>query len=230
MQTRRRIVLEELAEAVQPLLGLVGRGVLVRSVADRDGDINDAVIVVVFQRRPTALEPIPSAVGLLEAKARADVTPNVDVTLNPFYSAPTKEIHGLVVLTAAVPIFNRNQGNIQAARADLARAHAEERQAELKLVDRLAAAHQRYQAGKLQAEAFQKRILPDARESLKLVQAGYRQGDAKYDYTAVLQAQQVLFQAQLAHTMSLGDLWRSVAEIAGILELQDASAGCATAR
>ncbi len=166
----------------------------------------------------------------LEAKAKADVTPNVDVTLSPFYAAPIKEVHGLVMLTAAIPIFNRNQGNIQSARADIARAHAEERQAELKLVDRLAAAFQRYQAGKLQTEAFQKHILPDARESLKLVQAGYRQGDAKYDYTAVLQAQQVLFQVQLAHTLSQGDLWRSVAEIAGILELQDANAGCATPR
>jgi cobalt-zinc-cadmium efflux system outer membrane protein len=166
----------------------------------------------------------------LEAKAKADVIPNVDVTLNPFYSAPIKEMHGLVIVTAAIPIFNRNQGNIQAARADLARAHAEERQTELRLIDRLAAAYQRYQAGKLQTEAFQKHILPDARESLKLVQAGYRQGDAKYDYTAVLQAQQVLFQAQLTHTLSLGDLWRSIAEIAGILELQDATAGCAPPR
>jgi hypothetical protein len=37
----------------------------------------------------------------------------------------------------------------------------------------------------------------DAEESLKLVRAGWQGGDKKYDYTAVLQAQQVLSQARL---------------------------------
>ena len=52
-----------------------------------------------------------------------------------------------------------------------------------------------------------------AKASLKLVKAGYDRGDPKYDYTTLLQAQQVLFQAQLAQIQAKGELWRAVVEI-----------------
>jgi len=35
-----------------------------------------------------------------------------------------------------------------------------------------------------------------------------------------------LFQAQLAQTQALGELWRSVVDTAGILQQQDLSSGC----
>jgi len=75
----------------------------------------------------------------------------------------------------------------------------------LRLTERLAYAYQRYQSARQQTESYQKTIIPNARELLTFVEAGYRGGDKKYDYAAVLQAQQVLFQTQLAHTKALGD-------------------------
>ena len=132
-----------------------------------------------------------------------------------------------IIVPAPIPIFDRNQGNIHAAAADVARTQAEVQQLELRLTERLTLAYQRYQGARQQTESYQKTILPDARESLKLVEAGYRAGDRKYDYTTVLQAQQVLFQAQLAHTQALGELWRSVIEIAGILQQDQFLSGCA---
>lgn len=159
-------------------------------------------------------------------KARADVMPNVDVNVIPYYAAYAQEMRGLVAVTLPVPLFDRNQGNIQSAKANLARLVAEEQQVELRLIERLTIAYQGYRAARQQALAYRNEIVPNARESLRLIELGYRGGDKKYDYTAVLQAQQVLFQAQLAETQALGDLWRSISEIAGILQLPDFDTPC----
>jgi cobalt-zinc-cadmium efflux system outer membrane protein len=154
-------------------------------------------------------------------KAEADAVPNVNVDLMPFYSDPDRRMHGEVLLMAGVPIFNRNEGNIQAARADLARARADEQAVALRLRERLAAAYQRFEAARLQVEAYQKRILPDAREALRLVQIAYGLADPKTSYTALLQTQQALFQAQLAQVQALGDWQRAAAELAGLAQLDD---------
>src|SRR5262249_44364406 len=129
---------------------------------------------------------------------------------------------------APIPIFDRNQGNIHAAQAEVAKAYADERTLELRLTDRLTLAFRSYETARKQAESYRKTIVPGARESLKLVEAGYRRGvgDRKYDYTALLQAQQVLFQAQLAQSQALGDLWRAIVDLAGILQQEDLQIGC----
>ena len=67
-------------------------------------------------------------------------------------------------------------------------------------------------------EAYKKNILPNAESSLKLISLGYENGDPKYDFTAVLQAEQVLAQAKLAFVQSLGELWRAVSELEGLLQ------------
>jgi cobalt-zinc-cadmium efflux system outer membrane protein len=166
----------------------------------------------------------------LVAKAIADVTPDVTVNIIPFYAAYAKEMRGLVAITAPIPIFDRNQGNIHAAKSNLARLMAEEQQIELRLIDRLTGSYQRYQAARQQTITYRDVIVPGARESLKLVEAGYKGGDRKYDYTALLQAQQVLFQAQLSQTQAIGELWRSIVEIAGILQQPELNGECVTRR
>ncbi len=162
----------------------------------------------------------------LLAKANADRVPNVNVTAIPFYSSDVRELRTELIVTAPLPIFDRNQGNIHAAKHELALAAAAERQLELRLTERLTAAYQRYQSAHKQADAYRNTIVPDAETSLKLIDAGWRGGDKKYDYTAVLQAQQVESQARLAQTQALGELWRSISEIAGILQHENLLDGC----
>jgi outer membrane protein TolC len=69
-----------------------------------------------------------------------------------------------------------------------------------------------------QAETAQKEILPKARESLRLVQLGYERGDPKYDFTALLQAQQTLAQVRLMYVEALGELWKAVSKLSGLLQ------------
>jgi cobalt-zinc-cadmium efflux system outer membrane protein len=161
---------------------------------------------------------------LLLQKARADATPDVTLTALPFYSNPERQWKGEFLVAAAIPIHNRNEGNIAAAKAELAQAQANEEAVALRLRERLAAAYQRFQAAQLQVDAYGKKktgIVDKARESLKLVEVGYRGGDAKYGYTALLQAQQILFAAQLAEVEALAEWQRAAAELAGIAQLDD---------
>ncbi len=150
--------------------------------------------------------------------ARAAAKPDVTVSVRPIYSAPDRTTEVLVEVGAPIPIFNRNQGNIYAAEADLARAAADSRAVELRVTERLTAAYQRYQVARRQVTEYEGRILPDAKEALRLVRLGYERGDAKYDLTAVLQAQQALATIQLAQVQARGDLWRALSEIGALLQ------------
>jgi cobalt-zinc-cadmium efflux system outer membrane protein len=151
-------------------------------------------------------------------RARAEPTPNLDVMANPFYSAPERDWRAEIQLAVVVPLWQRNQGDILAAQAELDRARHEARAVELRLRERLAASWQRYETARQQVEGYRKNILPKARASLELFELGYKGGDPKYDYTALLQAQQVLFQAQLDYVRVLEALGRAVAEIQGLVQ------------
>ena len=152
-------------------------------------------------------------------------TPNVTVQVRPLYSFPDQSFEPMIQVGAPLPIYNRNQGNILAARADITRTREQVRQVELRLTERLAASYQRYQAAREQREIYEKRILPQARESLRLITFGYERGDPKYDFTALLQAQTTLVQSQLAYVQVLGDVWRAVAEIKGLIQDEPPPAG-----
>ena len=82
----------------------------------------------------------------------------------------------LVEAGTTLPLFNRNQGNILAAKADLAGASQVVRQTELRLTERLATAFQHFQAARTQVEAYDRHVLPNARESLRLMRRGYESG------------------------------------------------------
>ena len=76
-------------------------------------------------------------------------------------------------VTAPIPIFDRNQGNIHTAQYELAQSWAAERQLELRLTERLTNAYLRYQSAFKQAETYRKTIIPGADKSRELIEAGY---------------------------------------------------------
>jgi cobalt-zinc-cadmium efflux system outer membrane protein len=178
---------------------------LLEAVLHRSSEVQEAQALVLQAQK-------------LVERAKAECWPDIQAQLRPFYSVPGKTMEGLVEITAAIPIFNRNQGNIYAARADVARALADVRAAELRLTERLTASYQRYQAARQQVARYEEKILPNAQESLRLVRVGYERGDPKYDYTTVLQAQLTLEQVRLATVGARGELWRGLAEIYGLLQ------------
>ncbi len=159
----------------------------------------------------------------LLVRAQREVIPNVKIDLRPLYDFIDQTAEAQLSAGVSLPIYNRNQGNIAAARAELSVKEAEIRQVELRLTERWTLAFQRYQTARQQSEVYQKHIIPNAESSLKLIRFGYEKaGDQKYDFTAVLQAEQVLAQAKLAFVQSLGELWRAAAELEGLLQIRRA--------
>ena len=161
--------------------------------------------------------------GVLQAewlaqKAQADRVPDLEVRVRPFYSFPDQNAQATIEIGGALPIFNRNQGNIRAAQAELALMQAEARKVELQLGERLAMAFEQFQSARQQVESYRQDILPAARRSLDLIRLAYSKGQAKTDYTSVLQAQRTLIEAELGYVRALGQLWKAVAEIRGLLQ------------
>lgn len=114
-----------------------------------------------------------------------------------------------------IPIFNRNQGGIGRAEAELSIASGEVRRVQLELQQRLAVAYERYANAKEQVERYSKDILPDAKTSLDLVDALYRGGQA--GYLILLTAQRTYFQTNLAYLDALQELRESSIAIEGLL-------------
>ncbi len=127
--------------------------------------------------------------------------PNFDVRAEVLRHNPADTTVAGVEIGLPLPLFNRNQGNIARAQAELIAAENELQRIELALQDRLAVAFRRYANARDQVDRYRARILPDAKASLELIQEGYRQGE--FDYLKLLTAQRTYFRVNLACLDSL---------------------------
>jgi len=141
--------------------------------------------------------------------------PNVEVMAEVMHHDMTGETMATVELGVPLPIFNRNQGNISRAQAELVSAHQELRRIELGLQQRLATAFERYVNARQSVQQYQATIVPNSKLSLELVENGYRQGE--FSYLLLLTAQRTYAQVNLTYLASLRDLHAGVAEIEGLL-------------
>jgi cobalt-zinc-cadmium efflux system outer membrane protein len=113
-----------------------------------------------------------------------------------------------------LPIFNRNQGNIQFAEAEVSQQQQEYQRIELALQDQLAGSFNRYLSTKNQAEQLRQEILPRAKENLELTVEGHRLGE--FDLASVLNARQKFFDVTLAYVDALTAVHKVAIEIDGL--------------
>lgn len=114
-----------------------------------------------------------------------------------------------------VPIFNRNQGNIAHAEADVGEARAELRRTQLALRDQLTETFRRYETLRRQIEQLQREILPDVDQSLQLVTTAYRAGEVTV--LQLLSSQESYFDTRLTQLTALAELRKTQTEIDGLL-------------
>ncbi len=114
-----------------------------------------------------------------------------------------------------LPLFNRNQGGIAAAEAELASAEREVQRLELALRVRLAAAFSDYQNAQRTVERYREAILPRAKKSFELYAASFAQMAAAYPQ--VLIAKRAFVKAQTEYLNALVSLWQSGIQIQGYL-------------
>src|SRR5439155_16576440 len=85
--------------------------------------------------------------------------PNVNLRAATGWNFENQRVTTDASISVRIPLFDRNQGTIQQARADLARAHADVTRVELSLRQRLADAFAHYQNAWGSVEDYRKQSL-----------------------------------------------------------------------
>lgn len=144
----------------------------------------------------------------------AERVPNLDVGASVHYDNVGQGTVAGVEVGLSLPLFDRNQGNIGKAQAEVVIARREVQRVRLALRQRLSETFERYANALQEARRYREQILPDAEESLALVEKGYRQGEL--GYLTALTAQRTYFRVNLAYLQSLNDLWSAAVAIDGM--------------
>jgi cobalt-zinc-cadmium efflux system outer membrane protein len=114
-------------------------------------------------------------------------------------------------LSVPLPLFDRNQGNASEARHRLAKATEEQRAAELDIKTSLANAYRSLESTHKTVVALQSQVLPKATEAYEEATSAYRRG--VYQYSDVLDTQQMLFELRAEYLSSASDYHAAVARV-----------------
>ncbi len=104
-----------------------------------------------------------------------------------------------------LPLFNRNGGNLAAAKADLERAGGEITRVQLSLRRSTEPLLQAFLTGQAEANRYKNEMIPRAQRAYQLYLEKYGQMGAAYPQ--VLVSQRTLFQLQVAYINVLGGMW-----------------------
>ena len=133
----------------------------------------------------------------------------------PAIAGQRKGLEGRLEVGLNVPIFNRNQGGIAAAEAELAIAERDLDRLQLVLRSRFASGFREYRNAQQMVERYRTQVVPKAREAYRTYLVNFRQMAAAYPQ--VLIAQRTLFQVEVDYADALIDLRQSVVSLRGFL-------------
>ena len=109
-----------------------------------------------------------------------------------------------------IPVFNRNQGGIKEAKANMIKADAENHAAGLALKQSAIQAWESFAASLVEAKRYQNDIIPSARKAYKQADDGYSRG--AFDFLDLLDAQRTLYEVREARLDSLLNVYEAKAQ------------------
>jgi len=110
-------------------------------------------------------------------------------------------LQGFANVGVTIPIFNRNQGNIGAAKAEAERAKREVERVKLLLRERAASVGQTYTFSQTAVDRYKDQIIPRAQKAYEMYSKKYQQMAAAYPQ--VLIAQRTLMQLEVSYMNAL---------------------------
>jgi len=149
------------------------------------------------------------------ALQRAERIPNIEFETWIKHDATVRDTLVDVAIGMPLPLFNRNQGNIVKAQAQLAAARREVFRVELSLQNQASGAYGQYVNARRQADTYRRSILPNAEESLRLTRLGFRGG--QFGYLTLLTAQRTYFNNSLEYLANLQELWDLTVQLEGMM-------------
>lgn len=137
-------------------------------------------------------------------RAHRENVPNIDTFVSVSHRAETGDELVGVQAGIPIPVFNRNQGNIMQANAELVAAENDVHRIELNLKDRLSIEFRRYANARQQVDRYQNEIIPRAKKSIDLVTRGYEAG--QLDFLSLLTSQRTYIRVNLTYLDALAEL------------------------
>lgn len=128
------------------------------------------------------------------AVERSARVPNLEVSVAARHH-PLGNASGVVAgFSIPLPVFDRNQGGILAARHEVVRARTDQRRVDVSIRSALVASHQAFVIANRQVETLRDQIIPRASLVFEKMRSGYATG--LFRYVEVLDAQRTLFDAR----------------------------------
>lgn len=154
-------------------------------------------------------------VAVAEARlkdAKREAVPNITVRAGEWWSGEMIESsrrpagpESFVDAGIKLPLWNRNQGNVEAAKAELERSKEDVARTRLALKQEAAPLAQEYLAAQFEADLYRTELLPRGRRAYELYLMKYQQMASAYP--EVLMSQKMLLQLQADYLRSLGAVW-----------------------
>ncbi len=117
----------------------------------------------------------------------------------------------VVALSLPIPIFDRNQGSTEEARARISQAEWQRRTTETDIATQISDAYQILATAYSEATMLQGSVLPEAQKAYDTINEGYRLG--KFGFLDVLDAQRTLFDARSQYLLSLTEFQKAKADL-----------------
>ncbi|WP_047536763.1 TolC family protein [Methylotenera versatilis] len=147
---------------------------------------------------------------------RSKGTPNITISAGVVNNQELGGVNqALLGLSIPIPIFDRNQGNLQEAVSRQYKAQDELVALKNQLAANLSGQYERLNTARQAAESLKTDILPSAQSAFDAANKGFSAG--KFNFLDVLDAQRTLVQAKSQYIETLLDAHQAVAEIERIL-------------
>jgi cobalt-zinc-cadmium efflux system outer membrane protein len=167
---------------------------------------------------------------LAQVQVVPDVT--VNVVLSKDYTGPPFGTVYSLQAGVPVPIFDRNQGGIYQAQAQVVQSSEESHRVRDDLTTRLAVAFESYENNRVLLRIYRDKILPDQVRAYRAIYDRYQKEaqpavgpgvpvSATPTISDVVVAQQNLAQSLATYVQTLGAMWQAVADVADLIQTND---------
>jgi cobalt-zinc-cadmium efflux system outer membrane protein len=180
--------------------------------------IDTSQVVDTIVRQGPTVKQAQQQVAIAEARlkdAKREGVPDLELkageqaNLEALANAPGKKTGAQSFASAGIelPLWNRNQGNVRAAEANLDRARQEVLRTQLSLRQQAELLAGNYLSAKGEAERYRTALLPRARRAYELYLNKYQ--NMAQAYPQVIVSQRTLFELEVHYIESLNRIWQN---------------------
>lgn len=142
------------------------------------------------------------------AREKAAAVPDVTLNAGARQINETKDATAIVGFSLPLPLWNRNQGNIRAAREQIGRANAEQAAAAATLMTELSDAYHNLARARSAILILRDNVLPGADSALTATTEGYEAG--RFSYLDVLDARRTIGAARIQYLQAISDYHKAL--------------------